>query len=81
MATTITLQHYGDTNTAADSPALSMPITNATGRVIGVTHPKSVSYQAILHSVEVTVIPDTDMVGCEILALGYMVKNVRQDLI
>ena len=81
MASTITLKHYSDTNNTADSPTLSMDVANVNGRVIGATHPKSIGWSGIFHSIEVEVTVDTDLVGCEFLAIGMFVKDIRQNLI
>lgn len=81
MASTVTLKHYSDTKTTADT-SVTMPISNAGYRLLNVRSPLPPASNwdgCVLHSLEMVISAETTMVGCEVLAIGLDIMILRQD--
>ncbi len=81
MASTVTLKHYSDTNTTADT-SVTMPIANTGYRLINIRSPLAPASNwdsCTLHSLEMVISAETTMVGCEILAIGLDIMITRLD--
>lgn len=70
MPSTVTLKHYANTKTTADT-SITMPIAADSGhRIIGIHKSISANWDsASLHSLELVISAESGLIGCEILAI------------
>jgi hypothetical protein len=82
MASTVTLKHYSDTKTTADT-SMSLPITASSGyRLFNINQADSAHKDwdaASLHSLELVISAESGLIGCEIIAIGLNTEVKRID--
>lgn len=76
----VTVSHFSDSSSTADTDSVTIACSNSGFRLAGVRAPQPVAWDAISHALQLSITTNNETIGFEPIGITLLIKAIRQNL-